>query len=69
MSLLNSKLIPALLIAVVMVAGAFAFAPIDQASTVHTTVSDDLDDLGNVLCDIITNGKDYNPTTQDCEAP
>ena len=64
---LNSKIIPALLIAVVMVAGAFAFTPIDQASTVHTTVSSDLDALGSVLCDMITDGENYNPTTEDCE--
>ena len=50
-----------------MVAGAFAFAPIDQASTVHTTISDDLDALGDLLCDIITNGENYNPVTEDCE--
>ena len=34
-----SKLaIPAILVATVMVAGMFAFAPVEQASTVHTTV-------------------------------
>jgi len=65
--LVNSKLIPALLIAVVMIAGAFAFAPVDQASTVHTTISDDLDALGDVLCDLITNNENYNPVTEDCE--
>jgi len=43
---MNKLVIPALLLSVVMVAGAFAFAPIDQASTVHDTVSDDLDKLG-----------------------
>ena len=63
--MLNNKLIPALLIAVVMVAGAFAFAPIDQASTVHTTISDDLDALADVLCDII-DGEDYDPVAQVC---
>ena len=67
MRLLKYKLIPALLIAVVMIAGAFAFAPIDQASTVHTTVSDDLDALGDVLCDMITPNENYNPVTEDCE--
>jgi len=34
---MNTKLIPTLLAVTVLVAGIFAFAPIDQASTVHTT--------------------------------
>jgi len=35
---MNKILIPALLVATVMVAGMFAFAPVEQASTVHTTI-------------------------------
>ena len=41
--LMNKTLMPALLVATIMVAGAFAFAPVEQASTVHlsgTTVAD-----------------------------
>jgi len=34
---MNKTLIPALLVATIMVAGAFAFAPVEQASTVHLT--------------------------------
>ena len=34
---MNKIAIPALLVATVMVAGAFAFVPVEQASTVHTT--------------------------------
>ena len=34
---MNKLTIPALLVATVMVAGVFAFAPVEQASTVHTT--------------------------------
>ena len=34
---MNKKLIPILLTLTVVIAGAFAFAPIDQASTVHTS--------------------------------
>lgn len=48
-----------------MVAGAFAFAPVDRASTIHTTVSDDLDDLGDVLCSIV-DGEVYNSVAQEC---
>ena len=35
---MNKIAIPALLVATVMVAGMFAFAPVEQASTVHTTI-------------------------------
>ena len=35
--LMNKILMPALLVATIMVAGMFAFAPVEQASTVHTT--------------------------------
>jgi len=34
---MNKIVIPALLVATVMVAGAFAFLPVEQASTIHTT--------------------------------
>ena len=36
---MNKIAIPALLVATVMVAGMFAFAPVEQASTVHTTAA------------------------------
>jgi len=39
---MNKLAIPAILAATVMVAGMFAFMPVEQASTVHTTVIDDL---------------------------
>ena len=39
---MNKIAIPAILVATVMVAGMFAFAPVEQASTVHTTVSSDI---------------------------
>ena len=64
--MMNNKLIiPALLIAAVMVAGLFAFAPVEQASTVHDTVSGDLDDLGQLLCNELY-AENYNPATEDC---
>jgi len=37
--LLNKFLIPAILVAVVMVAGVFAFMPVEKASTVHGTLA------------------------------
>ena len=36
---MNKLTIPAILVATVMVAGAFAFMPVEQASTVHTTTA------------------------------
>jgi len=36
---MNKLLIPAILAATVVIAGIFAFAPIDKASTVHTTIT------------------------------
>jgi len=47
---MNKIVIPALLVITVMVAGAFAFMPVQQASTVHTTsglvqVAVSIDDL------------------------
>jgi len=38
MKLMNKFAIPAILVATVMVAGIFAFSPIEEASTVHTTL-------------------------------
>ena len=37
---MNKLAIPAILVATVMVAGIFAFMPVEQASTVHTTIQD-----------------------------
>src|SRR3989338_8606613 len=37
---MNKLAIPAILTATIMVAGMFAFMPVEQASTVHTTLQD-----------------------------
>jgi len=39
---LNKVVIPAILTVVVLIAGVFAFMPIDEAATVHTTITSDL---------------------------
>jgi len=39
---MNKLLIPAILAAIVVVAGIFAFMPIEKASTVHTTITGQL---------------------------
>ena len=50
---MNKLAIPAILAATVLVAGIFAFMPVQQASTVHTTIIGvgglDLDDISNRL--------------------
>ena len=37
---MNKIIIPTLLIATVIAAGFFAFSPVEQASTIHTTITD-----------------------------
>lgn len=48
---MNKLVIPALLLGVVMVAGAFAFVPVGQAATVHDTLLTEAQDLGDAFCD------------------
>jgi len=43
---MNKLLIPAILVATVMVAGIFAFIPVEQATTIHTIVVADLQGAG-----------------------
>ena len=72
---LNKLTMPAILVATVMVAGVFAFMPVQQASTVHTTItgaggalgtpgnvdiSTDLDDAQNQLAALIDFGSCTN---------
>jgi len=47
---MNKLAIPIALVAVIMVAGIFAFLPVEQASTVHDTISDANDSIGDLLC-------------------
>ena len=46
---MNRITIPAILVATVMVAGMFAFMPVEQASTVHTTVQANIEDQNRGL--------------------
>jgi len=43
---MNKIAIPALLVATIMVAGAFAFMPVQQASTVHDSITDAVNGVG-----------------------
>jgi len=42
---MNKLTIPVILVATVMVAGIFAFMPVQQATTVHTTIIAEVDDI------------------------
>jgi len=46
---MNKAVIPTLLIATVMIAGIFAFSPIEEASTVHTTIATNVDDQNRAM--------------------
>ena len=67
---MNKLLIPTMLTAAILIAGVFALLPIEQASTVHTTVVGDLDgadndDLTSVKDDINQLAIDAADTTQE----
>jgi hypothetical protein len=51
---MNKVVIPAILGAVVLVAGVFAFMPVQRAQTVHTSIVGNIDDvtadLANLFC-------------------
>jgi len=51
---MNTKIIPIALIAVIMVAGIFAFIPVQSASTVHDTLAAELDEVYDTLCQAIS---------------
>ena len=65
---MNKLVIPSLLLGVVMIAGAFAFMPVQEASTVHTTATGASGQLSvvssaSVLGAVITGG---TTTTLTC---
>jgi len=59
--------IPALLAATIMVAGAFAFMPVEQATTVHTTITDNVDTMRIGITTYDSNGSiaDVGDIAQD----
>jgi len=62
---MNKLTIPAILVATVMVAGVFAFMPVEQASTVHTTIGTQQAVLGVIAAD----ADGASTTTLTCDAP
>ena len=64
---MNKLAIPIVLVAVIMVAGIFAFSPVQSASTVHDTVSGDLNDIIDQVC--LLNNDDADLDDDDeCDA-
>ena len=65
---MNNKTIPALLAVTVMIAGIFAFMPVEQASTVHTTIQETGTNYVEVTATGTVNDDDFLitcPTTSD----
>ena len=52
---MNKLAIPGILAATVLIAGIFAFMPVEKASTVHLGLGDKMDDLQTDVSDIKTN--------------
>ena len=68
MMMMKNYLMPITLAAVIVVAGIFAFSPVEQASTVHVEVLAELDLTGQLFCDLLE-GKDnttYDSDTASC---
>ena len=66
---MNKYLIPAILGAVVALAAVFAVMPVEKASTVHTSINNN---LGALICkeNINTDGNTlYDPVNNDCFNP
>ena len=64
---MNKLTIPAILVATVMVAGAFAFMPVQQASTVHTTITNNINTLtiGTTAFNDVAANADVGDIAQD----
>ncbi len=62
---MNKLVIPAILVALVVVAVGFAVMPVEHASTVHTTV---ISTLGNLICKQTSGGvtNTFNSATGTC---
>lgn len=53
---MNKIVVPSILIMTVLVAGIFAFMPIEKATTVHTSLATDIDDQNRVMTWTIESG-------------
>jgi len=46
---MNKLVIPTILVSITLVAGIFAFMPVEKASTVHTTIATNIDDQNRAM--------------------
>ena len=65
MRILNKILIPATLVAVAVVAGIFAFMPIEKASTVHSSLTSTIDSEINAQDRFVYFSKNFTTFDQD----
>ena len=67
---MKNYLMPITLAAVIVVAGIFAFSPVEQASTVHDDVQAELDLTGQLFCDLLEglDNTTYESDTSTCDA-
>ena len=68
---MTKLIIPALLSMVILIAGIFAFVPVEQAVTVHDTLSNEVQALGDAICseaETGPNSSDANLDTGECIA-
>lgn len=59
---MNKLTIPALLLGVVMIAGIFAFMPVQEASTVHTTLQETSTNIVSISATSTTDSDDFTVT-------
>ena len=62
---MNKYVIPAILGAVVLMAGMFAFMPVQKAATVHSGLSSEIDSVGVIACEDVAGGN-YDPDDNSC---
>ena len=60
--------IPLALVAIIMIAGVFAFSPVQTASTVHDSLADDLEEVKDTFCNTWHDSEFwvYDSETDDC---
>jgi len=62
----KSYLIPIVLLAVIMVAGIFAFSPVDSASTVHGDLQTEVEELKDTFCTAFNDNTDFESVNDVC---
>ena len=65
---MNKLTIPIALVAVIMVAGIFAFVPVGQAATVHDSLSNEAEALADAICDQTLDGQADGDNGADLDA-